>query len=178
MAVVSAQMPNLASRAAPLGGGQRRSAIFLGYIGRKQRLAAAHQFALHRVFRAGHEHKGALAAIAIRQIVFAVQRHLAAAGDGGQRGPAAGPVGSSVRDAGEADLAAVFEAKVARIDHGGDAAFTLRLERAIGGENLPARSQHQKRRGGCPATRQAGSVITRLSIPVRCGMLDIGSIAT
>jgi hypothetical protein len=61
-----------------------------------------------------------------------MQRHVAAADDGGQCGSDSGLIGSSSFDAGEADLAAVFEAKAARIDHGGDAAFTLRLERTIG----------------------------------------------
>ena len=79
-----------------------------------------------------------MAAIAIRRIIFAMQRHLAVGGDGGQGGPAAGPVGSSTLDAGETDFAAVFEAKAAAIDHGGHAAFALRLRRAVGGERLPA----------------------------------------
>ena len=84
MAVASAQMPNLASRAAPSAAASAAAQFFSDISTRNQRLAAAQQLALHRVFRAGHEHKGALAAIAIRRIVFAMQRHLAAAGDGGQ----------------------------------------------------------------------------------------------
>jgi hypothetical protein len=35
-------------------------------------------------------------------------------------------------DAGEANLATVLQAKAARIEHGGDAALALRLERASG----------------------------------------------
>jgi hypothetical protein len=35
-------------------------------------------------------------------------------------------------DAGEADLATILQEKAARIDHGGDAALALRLERASG----------------------------------------------
>ena len=104
----------------------------------------AEQFALHGVLRAGHEHKGGLAAIAVRRIVVAMQRHLTAGGDGGQGGSAIGPVGSTTGDAGEADFAAVFEAKASRIDHGGDAAFALRLQRAIGGAGASGGCQHQK----------------------------------
>ena len=47
-------------------------------------------------------------------------------------------------DAGEADFAAVFEAKAARIEHGSDAAFALRLERAIGGIGPSDGRQHEK----------------------------------
>ena len=50
----------------------------------------------------------------------------------------AGLVGSDRLDAGEADLAAVLEAKAARIDHGGDAAFALRLEGATAAIAGPA----------------------------------------
>ena len=87
-------MPNLASPRRALGGSQGGGAIFVRDINGCQRLAAAQQFALHRVLRAGHEYKGALAAIAIRRVVIAMQCHLAAGGDGGKGGPAAGPVGS------------------------------------------------------------------------------------
>ena len=54
-------------------------------------------------------------------------------------------------DAGEADFAAVFEAKAAPIDHGGDAAFALRLQRAIGGvgrvRRMPAREMTRRMPG-------------------------------
>ena len=42
----------------------------------------------------------------------------------------AGLVGRDRLDAGEPDLAAVLQAKAARIDDGGDAALALRFERA------------------------------------------------
>ena len=58
---------------------------------------------------------------------------------------AAGLVGSDhALDAGEADFAAVIEAKAASVDHGGDAAFALRLQRAIGGVGASGGCQHQK----------------------------------
>ena len=109
-----------------------------------QRLAAAQQLALHRAFRAGHEDKGALAAVAVRRVVVAMQRHVAAGDDGGQRCRCRWPVGSPRLDAGEADFAAVVEAKAARIDHGGDAAFALRLKQAIGGAGRPGGRQQEK----------------------------------
>jgi hypothetical protein len=96
------------------------------------------------VFRAGHEHKGTLAAIAIRRVVVAMQRYLAAGGDGGQCGPGASPVGSTTLDAGETDFAAVFEAQAARIDHGGNTAFTLRLKQAIAGAGRSDARQYEK----------------------------------
>ena len=73
-----------------------------------------------------------------------MQRHLAAGGDGGKGCPAAGPVGSTTLDAGEADFAAVFEAKAERIDHGGDAPFALPLQLAIGGVGASGGCQHEK----------------------------------
>jgi hypothetical protein len=58
--------------------------------------------------------------------------------------PCAGPVGSTTLDAGETDFAAVFEAKAAPIDHGGNTAFALRLEQAIGRAGRSDGRQHQK----------------------------------
>ena len=58
---------------------------------------------------------------------------------------AVGVFGRDRLDAGEADLAAILQAKAARIDHLGDAAFALRREgasrsggRADAGDNEPA----------------------------------------
>jgi hypothetical protein len=44
----------------------------------------------------------------------------------------------------DADLAAVFETKAARIDHGGNPPFALWLKRAIGGAGPPHGRQHEK----------------------------------
>ncbi|WP_456625180.1 hypothetical protein [Bradyrhizobium sp. URHC0002] len=73
-----------------------------------------------------------------------MQRHVAAAGDGGQCGAVPHLVGSSLLDPNEADFAAVIETKAAPIDHGGDTAFALRLERAIGGVGRSDGCQHEK----------------------------------
>ena len=96
------------------------------------------------VLRAGNKDKGALAAVAIRRVVVAMQRHLAADGDGGQGGLAAGPVGSSTLYASEANFTTVIKAKAARIDNGCDAAFTLRLQQALRGAGRPGGRQHEK----------------------------------
>jgi hypothetical protein len=143
----------------------------LSAISAENSLAAAQQFALHRMFRARHEHKGRLAAIAIRRVVVAMQCHLAAGGDGGQSGPAAGPVGSTTLDAGEADFAAVLEAKATRIDHGDDAAFALRLKQTIGGVGGARPADASTRSDAAHAEskalqRNAGGVITLLSAPL------------
>ena len=85
----------------------------------------------------------AAAAAGVRRVVFAMQRHMAPADEGRQRSPAAGLVRSGLLDPGETDFAAVIKAKAAPVDHGGDAAFALRLERAIG-VRLSASGQHEK----------------------------------
>jgi catechol 2,3-dioxygenase-like lactoylglutathione lyase family enzyme len=66
-------------------------------------------------------------------------------------------------DAGEADLATVLQAKAARIDHGGDAALTLRLERASGcvsrtgrgGNEQQAARQRYRDKSAAPRFRPA-----------------------
>lgn len=144
MAEGCAQMPNLASRAARSAASRAAGAIFICDINGGQRLATAQYFTLHRVLRAGHEYNGSLAAIAIRRIIIAVQRHLAASGDGSKGRPAAGPVRSATLDTGEENLAAVVEAKAARIDRGGDAPFTLLLQRAFGSACASRGYRHRK----------------------------------
>ena len=85
-----------------------------------------------------------MAAIAIRRVVFAMERHIAAADDGDQRSAVPRPVSSSLLDPDEADFAAIIETKAAPIDHGGDAPFALRLKRAITGAGRSGGRQHQK----------------------------------
>ena len=65
-----------------------------------------------------------------------MQRHIVAGDKSRQRRGAVLP-GRGRRDrfdAGETDLAAILEAKAARVDHGGDASFALRREGATGRE--------------------------------------------
>jgi hypothetical protein len=73
-----------------------------------------------------------------------MQRHVAAAGDGGQGGAVPRLVSSSLLDPNEADFAAVIEAKAAPIDHGGNTAIALRLKQAIGGAGGSGARQHEK----------------------------------
>ncbi|WP_312014361.1 hypothetical protein [Bradyrhizobium sp. AUGA SZCCT0283] len=73
-----------------------------------------------------------------------MQRHVATAGDGGQRSVVPRLVGSRLLDSNEADFAAVVETKGASIDHGGDTAFALRLQRAIDGIGPSDGGQHEK----------------------------------
>ena len=131
MAVGSAQIPFFACRAVGLGGQQRGGAVLVGDIGGETNASpCASSCALHRMLGARDEDEGGLAAVTVGRVVLAAQRDVAAGDDRRQRRGALGLVGRDRLDAGKPDLAAVVEAKAARIDHGGDAAFALRLERA------------------------------------------------
>ena len=133
MAAGSAQVPFLACRAS--ASAAARSAAQSLSVTSVETSASPRpkQLALHRRFGAGEEHEGRLAAVAVRRVVLAVQRHVAPGDDRRQRRGALVLSDRGRLDAGEADLAAVVEPKGARVDHGGDAAFALRLEGAAGG---------------------------------------------
>ena len=134
MAAGSAQIPRLACRAVGLGGRQARGAVLVGHVGRDQRLALRQQLRLHRACRSRRETRrraGGRNGPACRLRRASVTSRPAMIADSAAV-RFAWFVGRDRLDAGEADLAAVLEAKAARIDHRGDAAFALRLERAAG----------------------------------------------
>src|SRR5882757_6697378 len=113
-----------------LGRQQDGGAVLVGEIGRGERFALCQQHGLHRICGAIEEHEGRLTAIAVGHVVLAVQRHILTGDDRRQRGGAVRQVARDGLDAGKADFATIGEAKAARIDHRGDAAFALLLKRA------------------------------------------------
>src|SRR5437667_726055 len=109
-----------------LRGSQDRGTVLVGHGAGEQRLALRQKLTLHQSLGGREKHEGGLAAITVGGVVLAAQGHVAAGQDRRQRRYAPGFFGDDRFDAGEADLAAVSQAKGARIDDLDHAAFALR----------------------------------------------------
>jgi hypothetical protein len=108
------------------------------------------EFTLHQSFGrqsfgSREKHEGGLAAVSIGRVVFATQFYFAAGQDPGQCRCAVrrGFLRRDRLDAGKPNLAAVLEAKGARIENRGDAAPALRFEGASRGLGRTGGSQEQ-----------------------------------
>ena len=130
MADGSAQTPNLASRPAASAAASTEAHSLSVTAARHQRRALRQKLSLHGGLRGGEKDEGGLAAVTVGRVVLSRQGHLAPGDDRRQRRNIFRFFGSHRLDAGENHLAAVLEAKAARVDDGGDAAVALRLKRA------------------------------------------------